>query len=585
MLTEKELLRILSYWPLPACVIDQGGIIRGAMKSFVDIMEEDDLVGKELSKIMEMKHKTICQGGVEKPVKYCHKESVYKVIARPLQEEDGPYTIVSLRDITTLENLKVLYNEARDAIAVLNIDNYEELIQGTSEENRGSLLSALDKTIRSWGGKMDASVTKIGENKYLVVFSQQYLEGLSEGKYAILDEVRAIETETDFPATLSIGVGSGGKTPAQTEKYASDMLDLALGRGGDQAVVKKINKVEYYGGKSQAVEKTNKGKSRVVAHALTTLLNQSSKVFIMGHRNPDMDSFGAALGLFRMCDSRYSEAYILLEKYNDTLAEMVHLAQETDSYNFVTGEEALQLADKDSLLILVDFHRPMLAESPQLLEKIERVAIIDHHRKAADCVENPVLQYLEPYASSTSELVAEILGYSGERKNIDKLEAEIMLAGITMDTNRFSVKTGVRTFEAAAWLKRQGADTTEVKRFFQTDMKLFKIRAKCVSKATITKDGQAMTICEGEHNNAQIITAQIADELLSVKGVKAGYVAARDIQGGTVMSARSLGAVNVQTVMEKLGGGGHLTTAGCQSKETPEELIKKLKAVLREDEE
>ena len=274
MLTEKELLRILSYWPLPACVIDQGGIIRGAMKSFADIMEEDDLVGKELSKIMEMKHKTICQGGVEKPVKYCHKESVYKVIARPLQEEDGPYTIVSLRDITTLENLKVLYNEARDAIAVLNIDNYEELIQGTSEENRGSLLSALDKAIRSWGGKMDASVTKIGENKYLVVFSQQYLEGLSEGKYAILDEVRAIETETDFPATLSIGVGSGGKTPAQTEKYASDMLDLALGRGGDQAVVKKINKVEYYGGKSQAVEKTNKGKSRVVAHALRNLYIQ-----------------------------------------------------------------------------------------------------------------------------------------------------------------------------------------------------------------------------------------------------------------------------------------------------------------------
>ncbi len=584
MHNQDKWMEYIRYWPIPACLIGKEGVILATIKSFSEIFEDEILVGKKISELMDIPLKTIKQGGVEKPVSFSTKDSSYKVISKAIEDEEQECTIVSLKDTTALENLKNLYNEAREALAVVQIDNYEELFQGTSEGNRATLFSNLDKAIRGWGSKMDASVTKIGENKYLMIFSQQYLQGLAESKYAILDEVRTIETETDFPATLSIGVGAGGKTPAQTEKYSAEVLDLALGRGGDQAVVKRINKIEYFGGKSQAVEKTNKGKSRVVAHALTTLINQASKVFIMGHKNPDMDSFGSAVGLFRMCDNSYNEAYILLEDYNDTLSEMVRLTRESDGYNFVTGQEALDLADKDSLLILVDFHRPQLALSRDLLEKIDKVAIIDHHRKAVDCVENPVLQYIEPYASSTSELVAEILGYVGERKNIDKLEAEVMLAGITMDTNRFSVKTGVRTFEAAAWLRKQGADTTEVKRFFQTEMKMFKIRVKCVSNATITKSGEAVTICEGIHNNAQIITAQIADELLSIKGVKVGFVAAKDASGDTIMSARSLGDVNVQVIMEKLGGGGHLTTAGAQLKESPEEAIEKLMTVLREEE-
>ena len=581
---QNKWMSYIRYWPIPACVIDKDGIILATVKSFSEIFEEENLVGKNLVELMGITLKTIKQGGAEKPVSFIKKDSSFKVISKSIEDEERSCMIVSLKDITMLENLRGLYNEAREAMGIIQIDNYEDLFQGTSEGNRATLFSTIDKAIRNWGSKMDASVIKIGESKYLMVFSQQYLHSLAEDKYSILDEVRTIETETDFPATLSIGVGSGGKTPAQTEKYADEVLDLALGRGGDQAVVKKINKIEYYGGKSQAVEKTNKGKSRVVAHALTTLINQASKVFIMGHVNPDMDSFGSSIGLFRLCDNSYNEAYIVLEKYNDTLSEMVRLAKESDGYTFVTGEEAVALADKESLLILVDFHRPQLAQSKELLEKVDRVAIIDHHRKAADSIEAPVLQYIEPYASSTSELVAEILGYAGERKNIDKLEAEVMLAGITMDTNRFSVRTGVRTFEAAAWLKKQGADTTEVKRFFQTDMKMFKIRANCVSKATITKNGEAMTICEGIHNNAQIIAAQIADELLSIKGVKVGFVAALDAGGDTIISARSLGEVNVQVLMEKLGGGGHLTTAGAQLKESPEEAIKKLITVLREEE-
>lgn len=582
-MSDKNMLKkLIEYSPMPSCAIDEKGLIIAADKRFSGIFHVEDATSMDIQNLMNIKLKQIQTEDPEKGLKYVSNNNYYKVIVTKMEEEDGPYIIVSMKDVTAFKNLKDLYNGGRDVIAIVNIDNYDELYQGTSEENRAMLFSTIDKVIRNWGSRIEASVTKYTNSRYLMVFSHQQLDCLTESKFAILDEVRAIETETDFPVTLSIGVGVGGKTPAQTDGYAVEVLDLALGRGGDQAVVKRINKIEYYGGKTQAVEKTNKGKSRVVAHALITLVNQSSKVLIMGHKNPDMDSFGAALGVFRYCDNRYSEAYIILNEYNETLDDLVNLAIKSNSYNFVTNEEALALADKDTLVIIVDFHRPILAECPELLTKTDRIAIIDHHRRAADCVENPVLMYLEPYASSTSELVSEILRYTGERKNIDKFEAEAMLAGITMDTNRFSVKTGVRTFEAASWLRRQGADTTEVKRFFQTDMRLFKLKAKSISDASITGNGEALSVCEGIHGNAQIITSQIADELLSIKGVKASFVAGKDNFGCTMVSARSLGEVNVQAIMEKMGGGGHLTTAGAQLKISPEEAISKLNEILKE---
>jgi len=577
------LKKLIGYSPMPSCAIDEKGVIIAADERFSKIFNIEDAEGLDVQCLLNLKLKQIQMDDPEKGLKFVCNNNFYKVLVTKMAEEDGAYIIVSMKDVTAFKNLKDLYNDGRDVIAIVNIDNYEELYQGTSEENRAVLFSTIDKVIRNWGIKIEASVTKYTNSRYLMVFSHQQLECLTESKFAILDEVRAIETETDFPVTLSIGVGVGGKTPAQTDGYAVEVLDLALGRGGDQAVVKRINKIEYYGGKTQAVEKTNKGKSRVVAHALLTLVNQSSKVFIMGHKNPDMDSFGASLGIFRYCDSRYSEAYIIINDYNETLEDMVNLAKKSGSYNFLTNEEALAIADKDTLVIIVDFHRPALADCPELLTKTDRIAIIDHHRRAADCVENPVLMYLEPYASSTAELVSEILRYTGDRKNVDKLEAEAMLAGITMDTNRFSVKTGVRTFEAASWLRRQGADTTEVKRFFQTDMKLFKLKAKCISEADITESGEALSVCEGEHSNAQILTSQIADELLSIKGVKASFVAGRDNFGCTMVSARSLGEVNVQSIMEKVGGGGHLTTAGAQLKISPEEAIFKLNEILKEE--
>ncbi|MDO4766187.1 MAG: DHH family phosphoesterase, partial [Eubacteriales bacterium] len=403
---------------------------------------------------------------------------------------------------------------------------------------------------------------------------------LIEGKCAILDEIREMETESDLPVSLSIGLGVGGKHPLQNDQFASDALDLALGRAGDQAVIKRGDKIEYYGGKLQAVEKGNKVKSRIVAHALRQLIDQSSKVIIMGHAYQDMDSFGSSLGIFRIAAARGKESWILVNSYNETMTDVYNQAKETGNYPFVNNEKALSLADDETLLIVVDTHRPSLVECRELLDKTDRIVVIDHHRKSEEYIENATLAYMESYASSTAELVTEILQYSLEKKTIIKFEAEALLAGITVDTNSFSVKTGVRTFEAASWLRRSGADTTSVKRYFQTDVNHFKAKANSILNARI-RDGIAYSVCEGVNEDMQVVNAQAADELLTIRGVRASFVAGRNEREKTVVSARSLGEINVQTIMETFGGGGHMTTAGASVCMSPEEVLLKIEEYFR----
>lgn len=366
-----------------------------------------------------------------------------------------------------------------------------------------------------------------------------------------------------------------------TEDYANAAMDLALGRGGDQAVIKRGSKIEYYGGKLQTVEKGNKGKSRVVAHALKQLIEQSKRVVIMGHTNPDMDCFGAALGIYRLCIMYGREAYIVLNEINDSLEAIYRQARETDTYNFINNKKAESITDKETLVVLVDTHRPSYAENANLFTLTDKVVVIDHHRRAEDCIENATLSYIESYASSAAELVSEIIQYAAPKKTLVKLEAEALLAGMTIDTNRFAVKTGVRTFEAAAWLRRAGADTTEVKRFFQTNLDAFKVRAKSIAAAEFHDNGIATSISEGCNEGAQVLNSQVADELLNIRGVRASFVAGRTETGKTVISARSLGELNVQVIMEKLGGGGHLTTAGAQVDCSPEEVISKVLDIIK----
>ncbi|WP_312093704.1 DHH family phosphoesterase [Aminipila sp.] len=580
--TEKRIEKLLSaYVPLPMCIINQQGKVTRASNKIDEVFKYDGIKDADIFALTGIKHGEFFSEGVnEKFLTLSRNDKIFRIQVGYVGKDEQKRAIIYFYDITNYENLKTMYNDEHICMATINVDNYDELTSSTSEEKRLALSTDIDKAVRQWASRGNASIIRYKENMYFMVFENAYLDKIVENKFAILDDIREIETEADFPVTLSIGIGAGGKHPAQTDQYAVAALDLALGRGGDQAVVKKGSKLEYFGGKMQTVEKGNKGKSRIIAHAIKQLVDQSSKVVIMGHRNPDMDSFGSALGIYRIVANRNKDAYIVINNYFETLAEIYNQARETEFYQFVNSEKAISMMDKDTLLVVLDTHRPSLVECRELLELTEKIVVIDHHRKAEECIDNATLYYMEPYASSTSELVTEILQYSGDKKNVAKLEVEGLLAGISMDTNRFAVKTGVRTFEAASWLRRSGADTTTVKRFFQTDAEAFKIKAKCIAEADIKENGIAYSVSHGHHPDIQVINSQAADELLSVKNVRASFVAGRDERGTTVISARSLGEMNMQTIMEKLGGGGHLTTAGAQVECTPEEALQQIEEIV-----
>ena len=412
--------------------------------------------------------------------------------------------------------------------------------------------------------------------------SQGRLEKMIEENFSVLDEVRKIESQIDFPASISIGVGLSSVSLLESTELAEAALELALGRGGDQAVVKTDDGTKYYGGTLQSFEKNNRSKPRVIAHAIKALLNDADKVFIMGHRWPDMDSFGSAVGASAICTFLGKDSFIVIDKHNEALDVVFDQAADTEDYNIIKAERALRMITDRSLLIIVDTNRPMLVESPELAEAAKTRVIIDHHRLTADSYQNSAVAYVESYASSASELIAELMQHFSQKRFINKLEAELMLAGIMVDSNSFSVRTGVRTFEAAAWLKRGGADTTEVKRFFQVKGEDFRTKANAIAGAEFTEGGIAYAVAEGNADNMQIINAQVADELLTVKGTKATFALGRNERGQTVISARSLGDINVQFVMEKLGGGGHFTSAAAQTNDPLAEVLARIKKLVKE---
>ena len=572
---------ILEYIPLPACFINGQGKITGASERINEVFIYDEILDSDIFVLTGIKLNDLydcLKNGSHPLIK--RNDKIFRISVKKLTDAEQDGLAVFFSDVTNLEDLKDRYNNEKPCIAKIQLDNYDELIDSTGPVPRLALSSQIDGIIRKWAAKIEASVICVKSSLYVVWFEQQHLDKIIASKFDLLDEVRNLETGADFPASLSIGVGVGGKNMAQSESYADIALDLALGRGGDQAVVKRNIKIEYYGGKLQTVEKSNKGKSRIVGHALKQLIEQSKKIFIMGHDDPDMDSFGSALGISRLCNLSEKEPYIVIDEYNESLQTIFKQAKESDNYKFISSEKAISLAEADSLVIVVDTHRPSLVECPKLLEICEKVVVIDHHRKVEEFIENPVLAYMESYASSASELVAEILQYMSKKKSLAKLEAEALLAGITVDTNGFAIKTGVRTFEAAAWLRRQGADPTEVKRFFQEDIANIRLRAQAVAETQVFEGGVAITTCPQVRTDAQLICAQVADQLLTIKGVKASFVVGRNIEEKTVISARSLGDITVQLVMEKFGGGGHLTTAAAQVSESIKQTVDKIVEIM-----
>lgn len=565
--------KILTSLSIPMCIVDQNGKVLKANEHIGDVFLYDGLEGSDFFVLTGIKLNLTGESNSKHIIERNGKTFQLLIMESP--ESNDEYVII-FKDISDYENIRRQYEAEKICVCKINIDNYDELTATTVPEIRISITAELDKQIRHWAAKYNGAITRFNASQYIMYFQYSYLSKLIESKFDVLDQIRTIETTADFPMSLSIGIGVGEKDVVACTESASAALDLALGRGGDQAVIKKGTNIQYYGGKSQTVEKSNKGKSRVVAHALKRLITQSRKVVIMGHQNPDMDCFGAALGIYRMCLMFEKEAYILLDKVNESLNDIYRQAKDKEIYNFIDCKKAEAITDKETLLILVDTHRISYVENKNLLDLTEKIVVIDHHRRAEDSVKNPTLSYIESYASSASELVSEILQYTAPKKTLVKLEAEALLAGISIDTNRFAVKTGVRTFEAAAWLRRSGADTTEVKRFFRVDKDVFNAKAKAIAAASYHSNGVVTAICQDINSDVQIINSQVADELLNVKGVRVCFVAGKLDEEKTAISARSLGDVNVQVIMEKLGGGGHLTTAGAQVKMSPEEAIEKV---------
>lgn len=571
--------------PMPLTVIEIDGTIIWYNAKFVEITGKNDLLNRNIEdiipgvKIREMLNKE----EKDRQLQISISDKTYKMNCSVVKEE-GNYSIVLYwSDITNYEHLKVLYNEEKTIVGYVHVDNYEDVHQSASPERRPNLTADIDKTIRLWASRMNAFITRYDDDKYVVLFENRYLEKLEAKKFTILDEIREIETDSDFPVTLSIGIGVGGKTLIQQSDFAMAALDLAHGRGGDQAVIKKINKIEYYGGKSQVVEKRNKGKSRIMAHALRQLIDQSANVFIMGHRYPDMDCFGAALGVYRMAANRNKDAYIILDDANEAIQSLYDIVKNTKNYKFISCETAISIVEKETLLVVVDTYRPSYTQCPEILNICDKIVVIDHHRKMEEYIENAVLSYMEPYASSTSELVTEILQYMGDKKEIEKVEAEALLAGITVDTKNFSVKTGVRTFEAASWLRRIGADTTNIKQLFQSDMDVFIAKAEIIKNAKRISKNIVISVYDSKYySNANMIIAQAADELLEIKGITASFVIGTNQKGEVIISARSLGDINVQVILEKIGGGGHLSMAGAQVNMSIEQAEKELTKLIKE---
>jgi len=480
--------------------------------------------------------------------------------------------------------LKKHFEEEPD-IGVVIIDNYDELMQGVDDSDRSQLLAEIDKRLKQWFAFTNGIVRKYERDKYVMMFESKYLAEMEEKKFEVLDSVKEIDLESNFQVTLSIGIASEMSSYAEGMKEALDAIELALGRGGDQVAINKNNEYEFFGGRSKEIEKRTRVKARVMATALEKLIDQSEKVMIMGHANPDADSLGAALGLFRVAQCLNREAKIALNTAGTAnVKDMLEKIENSGQYEnvFLEKDEALEYIDSDTLLLVVDTHRASFTEFPELLDRTNKVIVIDHHRKVTDFINDAILTYHEIYASSACELVTELLQYMYKRVSVRQLEAEALYAGIIIDTKNFTLKTGIRTFEAAAFLKKFGVDTVAVKQLFKNDINTYVQKAEIVKNAEIYDDEIAISKCEQELLNTSLVVAQAADDLLNIKGIKASFVLSPN-DNRIVISGRSLGDINVQMILEKLGGGGSMTIAGAQVPNvTIDEALTELKNAIKE---
>ena len=483
------------------------------------------------------------------------------------KDYNGYLIAVYLYDETALHIALQEVDDQSLAVGMIYLDNYEEALESIEEVRRSLLIALIDRKVNKYISGYDGICKKLEKDKYLVILRKKMIAQLQESRFDLLEEVKTVNIGNEMAVTLSIGVGLDGLTYAQNYEFARNAIDLALGRGGDQAVIKTPESITYYGGKSQQVEKNTRVKARVKAHALREIITGKDLVLVMGHRMPDADSFGAAVGIYRVAQTLGRKAHIVLNDATPNIQPMVDMFIGKTEYEedmIIGNQQAIEAAGGHCVLVVVDVNKPSITECPDLLRFCKSVVVLDHHRQGTETIENATLSYVEPYASSASEMVSEILQYTYDNIKIRTEEADCLYSGIMVDTNNFMTKTGVRTFEAAAFLRRNGADVTRVRKLFREDALEYKAKADAVSQAEIYKQYFAISICTADElPSPTIIGAQAANELLNIKGIKASFVLT-DYQGKIYISARSIDEVNVQVIMERMGGGGHLSTAACQ---------------------
>ena len=594
---QRRLLRDLD---LPHALLDESGKIIWTNIAFERAVDKDKGYRKSITSLFPSLTKDRLPGSTDEneiELELDYGESTYlaklkKISLKEMAENsdiieakgyEGYLIALYLFDETAL---KIALQEVDDqslAVGLIYLDNYEEALESVEEVRRSLLIALIDRKVNKYIAALDGICKKLEKDKYLVVMRKKAITVLQESRFDLLEDVKTVNIGNEMAVTISIGVGLNGLTYAQNYEFARNAIDLALGRGGDQAVMKMPENVMYFGGKSQQIEKSTRVKARVKAHALKEIISIKDEIYVMGHRLGDTDSFGAAVGIYRIAKELGKQAHIVLNNVTTSMQPMVEMFRNNDEYEddmIINGTQAMEMIGGNAVLVVVDVNKPSITECPDLLRRCNSIVVFDHHRQGSEVIENATLSYIEAYASSTCEMVSEILQYISDTLRIKPDEADCLYAGIMIDTNNFMTKTGVRTFEAAAFLRRSGADVTRVHKMFRDDAEEYKTKADAVSQAEIYRQFYAISICRGENvQSPTVIGAQAANELLNIKGIKASFVLTA-YDGVIYISARSIDEVNVQRVMERMGGGGHMNVAGCQLDGSVEEGIEAVKQTL-----
>ena len=584
--------------PLPLIILETDGNVIWKSSKFVtefaniDINNYiDDLIvtmKQEIEEQHEKKNRTIV-----KQMKIGKKN--YRILGEYVKSKNNRkkaqeyMLIIYFMDETDNIKLQKEHENSQICVGIINVDNYEETMQRVEAERKPEVMAKIEKTVYEWTNETNGIIIKSERDTYIYIFEKRYLEKIKQNKFSILDTIKDVANQEDIQLTLSVAIATEGKNGKEKYKQALETIDIILGRGGDQAAIKEYGKYQFFGGRAEEVEKRTKVKARVVAHALEKLIKEAENVIIMGHTNPDIDAIGAGMGIYRLATTLQKPANIVADKETKAIEGLIESVEKDEEYSkaVISGEEAKEIVNENTLIVVVDTHKKNYVQEPELLEKTNKIVIIDHHRRSADFINNSILTFQEVYASSASELVTELIQYVDVELELKLLEAESLYAGIMVDTKNFTFKTGVRTFEAAAYLRKYGVDIIKIKKWFQSDIEDYNKIAEVVKSSEMINDTIAIATYDEEGKDGNLICAKSADELLTIGNITASFVLGKVGEKVTI-SGRSIGDINVQVILEKLGGGGHITLAGAQIEnktilEVKEELIQKIKEYFEEN--